>query len=89
MRHPARRRRRPTALVVLLAGLSLWDLRVELQLLLQHFTVTALGHAVLAHPLAVTVLALLPALQRWQPADPPGADQPRLDRLNSSGPSRP
>ena len=51
-------------MVVLLALLALWDLRVELQLLVQHFTLTALREAVLAHPLAVVVLILLPSLQR-------------------------
>ena len=51
-------------LVIGLALLALWDLRVELQLLLQHFTWTALRGAVLAHPLAVVVLAILPGLAR-------------------------
>jgi len=55
---------RPTNSVLLLAVLSLWDLRIELQLLAQQFTLTALREAVLAHPLAITVLLLLPMLQR-------------------------
>ena len=47
-----------------LAVLSLWDLRVELQLLSDQFTIAALRAAALAHPLAITVLCLLPTLQR-------------------------
>lgn len=57
-------------MVLLLAALSLWDLRVELQLLAQHFTVSALRAAVLAHPLAVTVLLLLPSLSSSGPSRP-------------------
>lgn len=49
---------------LLLAVLALWDLRVELQLLIQHFTLTALLNGVLAHPLAVAVLILLPVMNR-------------------------
>lgn len=62
----------PSPLVITLGALSLWDLRIELQLLAQHFTFAALREAALAHPLAVVVLLLLPTLQRL---------------LNSSGPS--
>lgn len=69
--------------MVVLALLSLWDLRIELQLLLQHFTLTALRHAVLAHPLAVAVLLLLPTLQRWS-----RSDQRAERELSSSDPSR-
>ncbi len=61
---PSRRPRRLSLLVVVLALLALWDLRIELQLLVQHFTVTALREAILTHPLAVVVLLALPTLQR-------------------------
>lgn len=62
---PVRNRRfQPNLLVVLLALLALWDLRVDLQLLIEHFTLTSLRAAVLAHPLAIVVLLLLPSLQR-------------------------
>ena len=61
---PTHRTRGPSGTVVLLALLALWDLRVELQLLAQHFTLTELRAAVLAHPLAVAVLVLLPSLQQ-------------------------
>ena len=64
MNEAPRQRARLSGMVVLLALLALWDLRVEIQLLLQQFTFTALGQAVWSHPLAVTVLALLPSLQR-------------------------
>ena len=47
----------------MLAVLALWDLRIEIQLLLQHFTWTSLREAIWAHPLAVVVLMLLPGLQ--------------------------
>ena len=50
--------------MVALGLLALWDLRIELQLLFQHFTVAALRNAIAAHPLAVAVLLLLPGLQR-------------------------
>jgi len=58
--------------VVVLAALSLWDLRIELQLLAQEFTFSALRAAVLAHPLAVAVLLLLllPSLSSSGPSRP-------------------
>ena len=55
---------RPSGVVVLLAVLALWDLRIEIQLLLQQFTLTSLREAIWAHPLAVVVLVLLPRLQQ-------------------------
>ncbi|MEB3173373.1 MAG: hypothetical protein VKL97_05865 [Cyanobacteriota bacterium] len=74
MRARIRRPLRPPSTVVLVLGaLSLWDLRIELQLLAQHFTVTALREALLAHPLAVAVLLLLPSLQRWISSSDPSA----------------
>ena len=48
----------------LLGVLALGDLRVELLLLADHFTVTSFIAALVAHPLAVAVLALLPSLVR-------------------------
>lgn len=48
----------------LLLILALADLRVELQLLLDRFTVTALVNALVSHPLAVLVLLLQPSLWR-------------------------
>ena len=47
---------------LLLGLLALLDLRVELQLLTDHFTFAALGAAVRSHLLAVAVLLLLPSL---------------------------
>jgi hypothetical protein len=49
---------------LLLGLLALLDLRVELQLLGDHFTLAALAAAVRSHPLAVAVLLLLPSLAR-------------------------
>lgn len=49
---------------LLLGLLALLDLRVELQLLGDHFTLAALAAAVRSHPLAVVVLLLLPSLAR-------------------------
>jgi hypothetical protein len=52
---------------VLLGLLALLDLRVELQLLVEHFTLAGLGAAIRSHPLAVVVLLLLPSLlQRYR-----------------------
>ena len=48
----------------LLAVLALYDLRVELQLLADHFTFAGLGAAIRSHPLAIAVLLLLPSLLR-------------------------
>lgn len=47
---------------LLLGLLALLDLRVELQLLADHFTLAALAAAVRSHPLAVAVLLLWPSL---------------------------
>lgn len=55
--------RRPLPLVPLvLLVLALVDLRVEFQLLADHFTFTAVGAAVQSHLLAVSVLVLQPSL---------------------------
>ena len=47
---------------LLLGILALLDLRVELQLLADHFTLAAVGAAARSHLLAVAVLLLLPSL---------------------------
>jgi len=44
--------------------LALGDLRVELQLLADHFTVTSFLEALRTHPLAVAVLVAQPSLWR-------------------------
>jgi len=48
--------------LVLLGVLAFLDLRVDLQLLLDHFTWTTLLAMALAHPLAIAVLVLIPGL---------------------------
>ena len=47
---------------LLLGLLALLDLRVELQLLADHFTLASLAAAVRSHPLAVAILLLWPSL---------------------------
>ena len=61
---------RPTAALVppALALLALYDLRVEIRLLLDHFTWSSLITAIAAHPLAVAVLLLTPTLMRMRRA---------------------
>ena len=61
-----RRRKLPLA-PLLLALLALLDLRVEIQLLLDHFTWISLAMIPVAHPLATLVLVMLPSmLRRWR-----------------------
>jgi hypothetical protein len=57
-------RRRPPLVPLLLAFLALLDLRVELQLLFDHVTLTSLTEAVRTHLLAVMVLLFTPSLLR-------------------------
>ncbi|MFN7899143.1 MAG: hypothetical protein ACK5N0_05665 [Synechococcaceae cyanobacterium] len=49
---------------LLLLLLSLLDLRVEILLLIDHFTLTSLVQAITSHPLAVVVLLLQRSLWR-------------------------
>jgi hypothetical protein len=42
--------------------LAIFDLRVELQLLADHFTLASLAAAIRSHPLAIAVLLLMPSL---------------------------
>ena len=49
---------------LLLGLLALFDLRVELRLLLDHITLTSLMFAIRHHLLAVVVIALLPSMWR-------------------------
>ena len=69
------RPRRPFPLIpVFLGVLALLDLRVELELLADHFTLASLVAGIRAHLLAVTVLLLEPSLIRRfraQPLSPP------------------
>ena len=60
----APRRRRFPLVPMLLALLALLDLRVELQLLFDHVTLTSLSEAVRNHLLAVMVLMFTPSLLR-------------------------
>jgi len=57
-------RRRTPFVPLLLALLALLDLRVELQLLFDHLTLTSLTEAVRTHLLAVMVLLFTPSLLR-------------------------
>lgn len=60
----AGRRRRLPLIPLILLLLSLLDLRVELQLLADHFTVTSLAEAIRSNPLPVAVLLFTPWLWR-------------------------
>jgi hypothetical protein len=57
-------RRRTPLVPLLLALLALLDLRVELQLLFDHLTLSSLSEAVRTHLLAVMVLIFTPSLLR-------------------------
>ena len=58
---PGRRRHQPLPVIpLLLAVLALLDLRTEVQLLLDHFTVASLIEIPRNHPLAIAVLACTP-----------------------------
>jgi hypothetical protein len=57
-------RRRAPLVPLLLALLALLDLRVELQLLFDHLTLSSLSEAVRTHLLAVMVLIFTPSLLR-------------------------
>ena len=61
----SKRRRHPARwFPILLILLALTDLRTELQLLSDQFTVTGLGYAIRHHQLAVVVLLGSPSLWR-------------------------
>jgi hypothetical protein len=49
---------------LILLLLALLDLRVDFQLLADHFTFTTLAEAIRTHPLAVAVLMFTPSLWR-------------------------
>ena len=49
---------------ILLLLLALLDLRVEIRLIIDHFTLTALSAAIRSHLLAVSVILLQPSLWR-------------------------
>ena len=66
---PPRRLPRPQArgfplMPLILLLLALLDLRVDLQLLADHFTITSLLEAIRSHPLATAVLIFTPSLWR-------------------------
>jgi hypothetical protein len=54
--------RLPPWLAWLLLILAVYDLRVELQLLADHFTLASLNAAFSTHPLAMVVLLIIPPL---------------------------
>lgn len=64
MSRPQRKGQAPWLVPVVLVLLALLDLRVEIQLLLEHFTISSLIQIPRHHPLAVMVLLLSPALLR-------------------------
>jgi hypothetical protein len=54
--------RLPPWLAWLLLILAVYDLRVELRLIADHFTLAELNAAISNHPLAVVVLLIIPLL---------------------------
>ena len=47
---------------ILLIILSIYDLRIDLRLLLDHFTFSSLFYTINEHPLAITVLITVPTM---------------------------
>ena len=47
---------------VFLGLMSIWDLRVEIRLMVENFTFIGLFYAIGKHPLAISVLLLLPVM---------------------------
>ena len=47
---------------VFLGLMSIWDLRVEIRLMVENFTFIGLFYAIGKHPLAISVLFLLPVM---------------------------
>ena len=54
--------RKITWIPVFLGLMSIWDLRVEIRLLVDNFTFIGLFYAIGKHPLAISVLLLLPLM---------------------------
>lgn len=62
---PRQQRQRGLPLIpLILLLLAVLDLRVDLQLMADHFTFTALAEALRNHPLAVSVFLFTPSLWR-------------------------
>ena len=83
MNSQAPKSQRSWSLLPPLLLLALGDLRVDLQLLIDHFTVTTLVTAMRSHPLAVVVLMAQPSLWRRY-----GKRQPQAGEI-SARPSDP
>ena len=54
--------RKITWIPVFLGLMSIWDLRVEIRLMVENFTFIGLFYAIGKHPLAISVLLLLPLM---------------------------
>ena len=54
--------RRISWIPVFLFLMSIWDLRVEIRLMVENFTFIGLFYAIGKHPLAISVLLLLPLM---------------------------
>ena len=54
--------RKITWIPVFLGLMSIWDLRVEIRLMVENFTFIGLFYAIGKHPLAISVLLLLPVM---------------------------
>ena len=49
-------------ILVILIVLSIYDLRIDIRILLDFFTFSTLSYTISEHPLAITVLILCPSL---------------------------
>ena len=54
--------RKITWIPVFLGLMSIWDLRVEIRLMVENFTFIGLFYAISKHPLAISILFLLPLM---------------------------
>ena len=54
--------RKITWIPVFLGFMSIWELRVEIRLLVENFTFIGLFYAIGKHPLAISVLLVLPLM---------------------------
>ena len=52
---------------VFLFLMSIWDLRVEIRLMVENFTFIGLFYAIGKHPLAISILLLLPLMVEKRP----------------------
>ena len=52
-------------LQILLITLSIYDLRIDIRILIDYFTITTFFHTISEHPLAITILITSPSLLKF------------------------